>query len=52
MPPDAIPIMPDEHYPGIDVIIRQRNLPADQYVFDTSQFAQPSVGHLPMAMGG
>ena len=51
MPPDAIPIVPDEYYPGVDAIIRKRNLQAGQYVFDTSQFAQPSAMHPPMPMG-
>jgi hypothetical protein len=41
MPPDAIPIVPDEHYPGLDAIARRRNLQASAYVSDTSQFAQP-----------
>jgi hypothetical protein len=51
MPPDAIPILPIEHYPGVDIIIQERNLRANQFVFDPSQFAQLPDVHPPMAMG-
>ena len=51
MPVDAVPVVPDEHYPGVDAIIQQKNLRASQYTFDNSQFAQPSAVLVPTAMG-
>jgi hypothetical protein len=41
MPPDAIPIEPFEHYPGLDAVALQKALQANAYGSDNSQFPQP-----------
>ncbi|KAE9366388.1 hypothetical protein N431DRAFT_446556 [Stipitochalara longipes BDJ] len=41
MPPDAIPIEPVEHYPGLDAVALRKALQASTYLPDASQFAQP-----------
>jgi hypothetical protein len=41
MPPDAIPIEPLEHYPGLDAVALQKVLQANAYGSDNSQFPQP-----------
>jgi len=51
MPPDLIPIVPNESYPGVEAVIRRRNSQASQYVPNTSQFAQPLVVQPPMGTG-
>ncbi|KAN0099068.1 protein of unknown function (DUF3425) domain containing protein [Hyaloscypha variabilis] len=45
MPPDAIPIEPFEHYPGLDAVALQKVLQANAYGSDNSQFPQPQAAN-------
>ena len=54
MPPDAIPIEPVEHYPGLDAIALQKGLNALQantFLPDALQFAQPLPANALTATG-
>ena len=51
MAPESIPIVPDESYPGVEVVIQRRNLQASQYVPSASQFSQSLVVQPPTGTG-
>lgn len=49
---DLIPLDDaSENYPGLEVVLRRRNLQASQYMPTNSQFAQSSMVSMPMGTG-